>query len=363
MKSFRFAFILLIFSSLVYAIPAASLYQITIPAPSESQDDLQKTLPEALIQVMIKVSGNSKIAQSSFLQAQLPQAASFVESYTYLHTSEGLALQVQFARKAINQLIRQTGDQIWDDQRPLTLIALVAQDPSGPTLLNSQANSPLINVLQQNAERRGLPILLPLMDIQDMQDITQDDVSNLNVDGVLKVAHRYGAKNILEGRIYPVADNQWRGVWLFVSEEKNIQWQIQGNSAEQVIANTFDKLANTLVSRVTKEEHLVSGKQQVLLHITQVNGLQDYADIIKYLRGLGPVANINVINVAPDNIDVEVNIEGGVEALNDVLHSSSKLQLQTNADASQDGRLVYQWNPGIAPGIASNSNQAALSPP
>lgn len=108
-----FLFIMLWIAS-AQAADVNSLYQAQIPVPSESQADWQQAIPQALIQVLIQVSGNEQIAQAPQVVQQLAHTAPLVQSFSYIDSTgtNGQSvklLQVQFDQQAVNQLLHQAG--------------------------------------------------------------------------------------------------------------------------------------------------------------------------------------------------------------------------------------------------------------
>jgi Uncharacterized protein conserved in bacteria (DUF2066) len=87
-----------------------SPYQAEVPIASHSAEDWTRTLPSALKQVLVKVSGNSKVMDIEVVKHALLKPDVFVQSYNYAPAEtggNGLILQVRFSPKAINNLLNQ----------------------------------------------------------------------------------------------------------------------------------------------------------------------------------------------------------------------------------------------------------------
>jgi hypothetical protein len=90
------------------AAVAATLYQAEVPVASYSPEDFQKALGPALKQTLVKVTGNSNIAQDPTVRKALSKANGMVQTFNYV-TGEGqksLMLQVHFSSQAIDDLLK-----------------------------------------------------------------------------------------------------------------------------------------------------------------------------------------------------------------------------------------------------------------
>jgi hypothetical protein len=216
-----------------YAEIDQSQYQGTVAVTSQSPNDLQQAMPQALTQVLVKLSGNPDIAQSGKIKNQLKQATNMVQSYSYLTTPDptnphqtNLMLQVQFYQQAVDQLLQQAG-----------------------------------------------------------------------------------ATNV----------------------------QTQGNNAAE----------------------------QLTLHISNVGGLDDYANVLKYLRSLPAVNQVDASDINPNAVIVTLSVNGGIDALNKALATGTALQADTtNNDATNGNNTVYlRWIPPVAtPASTNNINNANPNP-
>lgn len=350
---------ILLFTTLFTLVQTATadvdktLYQGTVPVASQSQSDWQLAVPQALSQVLIKLSNNPQIIQMRQIQSQIKQASNNVESYSYItnptptnNNQNNLMLQVQFYPQAIDQLLQQAGINHIQTSRPLLLIWLVVQNQQGLQFVSNDSSNPLVAVLQDNANRRGMPILFPMLDLQDLQNVTTNDVWQLNPKNVLTEAKRYSTQNVLEGKLFST-NGQWQAQWILLrGTAQPLTGSATGNTQNQAIAQMIDQAANNLTTTITASH--TNSQQQVILHISNVNGLDDYADILKYLHTLSPVAQADVTDVNPDSVTVTVNINGGITALTNAISTSSELQPITASDQNTNSEtdpntLYFRW--------------------
>lgn len=361
-------FILLIMFGITSAQAAAGngLYQAQVPVPSQSKADWQRAMPQALTQVLVKVSGNENIVQAPHIKQQLVNAAALVQSYSYLNNTNAngqsvILLQVQFNEQAVNQLLHQLGTSSWGNNRPLVLIWLATPDTKGQTLLSSTSSAPAVAALQKAANRRGLPILLPIMDLEDQQQVTLTDVEQSIPGGALQSAKRYGANAVLEGNVTNV-NGQWSGQWqLLLPTNNNLTWNTQGSNMNQVLTTAINKVADNMASQFTAQADSNQQNQQITIRVTSVNGLDDVTNVLKYLRSLPPVTSAEVMGINTNDVLVNITITGGLDALNAAIGAGTELQPQAPAAAPASTTATMTANGGAATSAASAS--AANEPP
>lgn len=89
-------------------------YQGEVPVASYSPADWQKALAPALEQVLIKLSGNPKIAQKAAVRQAISKASKMVQTFSYLHHADAsgkqsLVLRVRFSSSAVDNLLSDAG--------------------------------------------------------------------------------------------------------------------------------------------------------------------------------------------------------------------------------------------------------------
>lgn len=349
-----------------FAMLMTDLYQATVPVPLNQQQNWQKAAPDALKQVLIKLTGHLDLASDPVIQPLLKNAVRWVQSYKFISISSNnnpnnssslLNVQIKFDPSAVKDILRQANQPLLGENRPLTLVWLAVQSGQGAQLVPNDPANNWISTLTQSANLRGVPLLWPAMDLTDVTDLKAQDVWSLNVAAIEKASSRYQTANILAGKIYQNAKGQWQSNWVFIQNGQSTQWQMQGNDANAVFSQLTANLVNTiLVSNTSSPAQ--AGTTQVFLKIIGVNGLDDYGQVVKYMRSLGAVTRVDTNQVDADYLILTVSVTGGVDALIKEISLSQKLtplnasntgdntpaQYFDLTHSSQDNRLVYEWH-------------------
>jgi hypothetical protein len=325
-----------------------TLYTITLPVASESAEDLQKALPQALHQVLVQISGNTNIVNSAFIQQQLAQASNFVQNYTYENNSlqdapASLVLKVQFDPQSVNQLLQKTGQTVPPPVQYPPLLVWIAV-PSGQTytILDSNAQDPVAVALRAAAQQHHMTVLLPLLDLQDMNDITPDQVWQLNTQAVTTASLRYDVQTILLGKVSATSNDQWQGDWVLLSPQRNWQWHTVGASPQAILQNVLNNVAQTFAKPGVSSSNNSAAQQHLKVHVTGVAGLDQFAAVVKYFRGLVPVNHVETADVTGDSVTLDIVVAGGAAALDNAVQTGQAL-LPDSSGSNTNTELYYQW--------------------
>ncbi|CAN5418889.1 DUF2066 domain-containing protein [soil metagenome] len=342
----------LLYLSQASAVVVENLYQVTVPVTSHDSSQRQQAMVQALKQVLIKVSGNvavEKLDKNAAIKTALTHVDNYVQQYTYApNVNSGEVLRVKFDSKSINKLLQQSGQKVWGEERPLVLLWVVQATNSVPaqaTIMSKDTDPALSNAMRVNAERRGLAMLMPLLDLQDIQHITVADLTQLNVPAIKEASKRYNAEAIIVGRLTQTNDGKWQSNWTLVQDSGQKNWTSTNGNVE-AMAQTVDEASNALLEKYADiGDGKPINKDHVELTVIKVNGLSDYAKLEAYLRQLSSVKNVQVVKVEPTSLVFDITLAGDVQTLTQAISVDKKLQLTTDNSSIEtaNNRLTYQW--------------------
>jgi uncharacterized protein len=349
MRYYRYLliFFTIFVASLAQAAYVADLNVASVAVKNTSVAERQSALPAALAQVLIKMSGNPAIMTLPAVQDAVDQVSDLLQSYSYATQvqPDGASqrqLQVAFDQKALAQLLRKAGQAVWSDHRPLTLLWWKLQGDQGADVISSASDALLLRDIRQDAKQRGVPVLLPAMDLQDQAFLNNQPGQFLAVNALSKVAKRYDAPAILAGNVQKNG-GQWQGKWLLLVQGTPYRWLNSASTLEGLAKQAVNDMANLLANQLTVSDD--KGMQtQVLLDVGDVARLGDYARVMSVLKHLMPVASVVVRDMSGSHLLLEVKAIGGVQALTQALSSQSELTSE-DVDQQQSADLYYRWKP------------------
>lgn len=314
------------------AAEVSGLYEAEIQVFSQKRSERAAAMAAALAEVLVKVSARRDAAQLKGVAQSIRRPARFLQQYRYRALPEAqreLALQAaalndvsgadpqivlfRFDKAAVDKMLRDNGLPVWGATRPATLAWLAVQDEGRRYLLAADSPEPARELLVREAHRRGLALLLPLMDLQDQQALSFADVWGNFREPILQASLRYRAESVLIGRMYRTANDEWQAQWTLLEGGQAQSWAAAGALPVEVIDEGVSGAIRVLASRYAP----VAGEQADLLPVTiiDVRTLRDYARVTRYLQSLQQVEHVQVTQVDADQVTFELDVEGGPEAI------------------------------------------------
>lgn len=352
MKKILLTIFLLIgmFTTTANAVVLSSLYTDQVPISSRDAAIQKSAISTALKNVFIKVSGNAKVADIDEISSAIKNPDNYVRDFSYIQNSTDidnpLILQVNFAPKSIDNLLNQVGQPIWKKNRPLTLIWLAVQDKSTPQLTNNNDDA-TVQLLTLGAKQRGLPIIFPILDLSDLQQIKPTDVWAPFIDVIQQASLRYSPNVILIIRLDQTNPNNLISHWSLLLKDNQMTWNIKGNDKKTILQAGINNVTNILAKQfaVAKTHQLTN---TITMTVTNLKNIGNYAKVVHYLNGLSGITNVEVQNVSENQAKFNLTLSVDVETLQRTIQLSSMLSLaepgKPNDNQTPETNLVYQLN-------------------
>lgn len=339
MRSF-IAVLLLAVSQLVFAGTVSDLYQVTLPVDGERSSPSDLQMSSGLAKVLVKVSGNSSIAEDSQIQSQLKLPARTLKQFSYIAKEGGEYLVLDFHPSVIDSLVTRTGFKPLGEQRP-TVLLWFASDLSGEQdyLLS---NDPFHKALQLAAKSRGLPLQFPLFDLTDQVALTTADLWTLQGQSITQASARYNPDAVIGGRLTKITPKGVTVAGLFINGGDNQPIAESGN-IDQVANAVINRVADNLFKPVVsyKLSHFQTG---IAVQVENISNLSDYIRLIDFLKGLSVVSQVKIEQATGNQITVRLELDGSEEQLRQAIALEPQLQA-VDSLRNQDGSavMIYRW--------------------
>jgi len=313
-----------------WAGEVADLYEAEVPVMGQDEGERVDAVRVALSEVLVRVTGKRDAPSTPELQDALSKPMRYVQQFLYRDrppanqprdgaapdtSDDGYtqALWVTFDPRALNHLLTEAGLPVWGRVRPATLLWLAVEDRGRRHLLGADTPGELRDRVREAARLRGVPILLPLLDLQDQRALKFSDVWGDFGDSILNASKRYEGEAVLVGRLFRENDGSWQSRWSFYQNGGAERWTAKGDQNDVVragIETAADQLAARFAQVLT-----VGGGGSVDMVVSDINSLDDYARAMRYLNGLDPVRSLNVARVAGDTVTFHITVRGNVDTL------------------------------------------------
>jgi hypothetical protein len=179
------------------------------------------------------------------------------------------------------------------------------------------------------ADERGLPLVLPRLDADDLAVVTIDDVSGGRDDRVTAASVRYRADAVLVGRLHPgLVGNEVEWV-LFKDGERRM---LQGTAVRDGLDAVADQYASELSAG--------GGTTTSRLRVLDVATPADYGRVMSYLEKVSSLQSVDVESLERGTLTVRVAARGDAQVLQRMLALGGVLRPDSAAPAG--GALVFR---------------------
>jgi hypothetical protein len=298
------------------------LYEAQVPVTGQREAERQDAVRAAFQQVLVKVTGDRRVATQQRLQALVQSPLKFVQQYLYRPLPPGFVpppappeaarptqiLWVRFDAQAVDQLLRQANEPVWGRARPATLVWLAVEETGGRYLVGSDARRDLHGELDAQAQARGIPLLYPLLDLEDQRRVGFADVWGGFEREVRAASARYEPGAVLVGRVHRDAGG-WSGRWSLYQDDGVEHWQSSARERSEVLAAGVDGAADRLAARFARAQSTEAALPVDLL-VVNIDKVEDYGRAMKYLQSLDSVGELAVTRVDAAGVHFRLMLRG-----------------------------------------------------
>lgn len=298
------------------AIQVFNLYTVEVPAIDKQTSTRADLLSGAFDSVLVKISGSKDILMHDGLDSPRKNASDYVQRYSYKNkivgnenglSQEQTFLVVNFNESMINSLISSLEKPYLGSNRPLTTVWL---DIEGDMLDRNQIEE----ILEELADNYGIPVALPLLDLQDRSNVEDFDIKNFDEHKLTLASQRYGADIILAGAVRNFAGH-WMTSWKIINADGAESWKINGLELDTQIEEVLSRLSEYMVKNYGNAAHNDFLSSSTNIKVSGINRVEDYARIYDYLRNLSNVDQVEVYKIESTMVEFKVTADGGFLSL------------------------------------------------
>jgi hypothetical protein len=382
-----FVIIDLIILSSAQAVEVNDIYQASVAVDSQTSRDRTLALKKALAAVMLKVGGEKSVLDNDLIKSALKKHQLYLNQYRYQHksvriennadsiahsTNKQLFLIASFNEDKINQLFQQANLPLWGSLRPQVLLWLIDENGFKRTIISNSTNSALPYMVNNFSAQRGLPIMMPLMDLTDASQINVSDIWGRFEQPVREASARYFAEAIVVMRISdsslkvsePVTNVD--GVlevetldcgllceqenepfvldWSLITSKQTFSQQYYGNDRQTLLT-----LGLADITEVIYQHYALSttSNNSFVIDVANIDSLKTYVQVFQFLTDLSAVKSVTLLNAKRESRRFELQLLGSPEALLASLKLDKQLKqyIDPLADINNEGDStpVFYW--------------------
>ncbi|WP_281214032.1 DUF2066 domain-containing protein [Shewanella insulae] len=325
----------------VSAVEVTELDKSVIKIADRSRQVKNQALQQAMQEVVLKNTGDREVLNVPQVKQAIAAPTAYIRQFGYLEQGGEQYLQASFDHSKIIGLLRQAELPVWGKQRPLTLLWLVQENEGKRELLNDSSMQESRRLISDLAQARGVPMLLPMMDLDDSMAISVNDVRGMFADQVAKASQRYGSDyfvmvsmdNLADGLVnlklalYPASSEQ-----PLLSPLATLSTQVMGMDA--AMTGIFEAISQYYVARYAIADSGEANTTQ--LTFVDITDRQQLLAIEKYLHQLSAVKSVSLTKLQGITAEFSLQLFGSEEDLYRLISLEPKIQSQPQTN-SQPG--------------------------
>ena len=310
----------------VSAVVVEGLFEVEMPILDESKAVRRAALDGGLVDVLIRVSGDSNILE----KITAPASSSYVKRFEYsvqaapaTGGATSQRLWVRYNATRVLDFLRKQAIPIWGSHRSQVVMWLAVRDGSQRYILKDKDIS-LIKLKADTAfSRRGIPAIWPQNDARDQQTVYFADIWAGFTDPLKQASQRYTSGPVIVATM-AWDGHVWKGNWSLLMDDEVRKWSLSGPDYATLIARATDLAADAMGQKFAVLETFDVLQQKTLaVEIDQVKSVEDFRRLEKYLSSLSAVQSVQLSQVESERVFFDLTLRSKADDLLNLIQSGS----------------------------------------
>ncbi len=276
------------------ALLVTGLYEQEIQVQDQGDSERLRAYREGLAAVVLKVTGDERHLRNSAIERAVRDAQSYVQEVSYRtdsSTAEARTfIRMSFDSALLNQTLMSSGVPVWDRERPVVLLWLTVQNAAGVReVLSADSEHPMLEIVREFARVRALPVMLPVMDLEDRRNLPADVAWSLDETRIRSASVRYGADAILGGRLLESPTGDLVGLWQFLFRDRVESFDAFERDLTVLTLGTLNRVTGQLAAHYAFNSMEAPADAHVRVRVEGMDSARDYVDLMAYMDALAVV--------------------------------------------------------------------------
>lgn len=325
MKKLKRVLFLLICALIVWTnnIQASDLYATEVRVANESSEERSKGLVSALAIVIKKVSGDPKVVEQNKIAAALSKASSFVQQFRYRvelgdtipgndKPVETRYLWAKFDKTSIDNLLQQANINVWAQNRPKILLWLAIEQQGQRRLFDLNETPENLTTILNTAKSRGIPLQLPLLDLQDQAKLQTADLWAGFEGAIRSASERYPHDAILVGRLRQLDEQLWSTNWSLFGQNEKHDFAINNIALAQALSRGLNDAQDRLAAKHAPQNTApvanapINHHGALLVRFSGIDSLRAYSRLMSIVKRQNEVNRFKLYQISGDSVLFEV---------------------------------------------------------
>lgn len=238
---------LLVVAQSASATEVKGLFSAEVIVHSQSREDRNLALREAFVIVLNRIVASQGLMLNPGVRDALKNAASYADQFQYVFMTNNLGditqrtMKVSFNEDAVRELMHKSGLSVWNEQRGEVLVWVVLEQRGRQVLFDAEQHAEFYKALQSASQLKGIPVLLPLMDLEERQTVSAGDIVSANSDHIMIASSRYDVPAVLSGKVTK-QKSCWQSEWVLNFNNKQEKWVVPCENLTANLSTAFQRV-------------------------------------------------------------------------------------------------------------------------
>lgn len=312
------------------ALTNVDLYRTEIVLDQTVENADAQARAEGMKKVIVKASGDRNAVSNPVVQKALKQSAQYLAQLSYGQANGEQTLRMGFSAPHIRSLLSQAQLPVWPAARANLLVWLVEEGQADRNIVWEHSNSAVLTQMQAEAEKRGLPLTVPVGDFDDITGVAVSDLWGGFIQPVGQASQRYPVDAVL---VVKAQGNSLR--WTLYDQKPatiGITRQAPLSGSNNGL-DAADKMVNQISDYYAKKSAVVvasESSQAIKVRFTELNDAVGFFMLENQLKKLSSVASLDILKIQGNQVTFNVHLlsseqefEQEVNRLGDLLQRES----------------------------------------
>jgi len=302
----------------------------TAEVPLNSQNEKRSGMARGLIQVVTRLTGDTKAASNPVVRRAAGNVEALVTASSFTQQQDTVGgvpvyktvLVVSFDPDAVDAIVSGSGLRYWTAARPKPILWLAIDDGRGARLVTGKQTT-VVKPLATRGLERGMRYLLPAGTAAEQAAVRS--IVGLNPMALAPLTARYGNDTQLLGKVYRSPPG-WAADWVMTQGGVELaRWSYSDVDPRRVIASGVDTGADALAARDgVKIDAGAAGVYAV--EIDGVNTQGEYLRLMGYLETLAIVRRVAITEAMPGMVRLNLELTVGMRGFRTLLANGGVLR-------------------------------------
>ena len=336
-----------------------SLYEAEVVWFAGDPAGRETAFRRALRQVLVKVTGLRRLADAAEFGPLVEDAQGLVQQYQLRTAAVGSGaaavqeprLWARFDEAAVDRLVREAELPAWRRPRSEVLAWVAVESGGARRMVGAEDTEGIAETFRHGAASRGVPLVLPLLDLEDQARAGPSDLwagpwdlRSGAEDRFRAASERYQPGATLIGRIDRPNGVIWEARWSLLFPGAAQRWKTEGDVLDLVVDEGVQEVIDALFAHYASALPEAAGGV-IEVSVSGVRDFAGYARAMRYLESLDEVGSVDVLAVTPERLRLGLELRTGAAGLREALALGSTLAEDTGDAEDAGGALALRLLP------------------